>query len=94
MTRVTVHHPSTHHPSTYGTDALTPCAADPELWFSDSPSGIELAKSRCRPCPVRNECLTGALERQEPWGVWGGELLVAGRVVVRKRPRGRPRKNE
>jgi WhiB family transcriptional regulator, redox-sensing transcriptional regulator len=28
-----------------------------------------------------------------PWGVWGGELFVAGRVVRRKRPRGRPRKD-
>lgn len=81
-----------HHPSANGSDALTPCAADPDRWFIDSPVGIELAKSRCRPCPVRYECLTGALERAEPWGVWGGELFVAGRVVRRKRPRGRPRK--
>ena len=34
----------------------------------------------------------GALERREPWGVWGGELLLRGIVVPRKRPRGRPRK--
>ena len=37
--------------------------------------------------------LAGALERQEPWGVWGGQLLVQGAVVARKRPRGRPRKH-
>ncbi len=37
------------------------------------------------------ECLAGALERREPWGVWGGELFVSGVVVARKRPRGRPR---
>ena len=36
---------------------------------------------------------TGALERREPWGVWGGELFDAGRVIPRKRPRGRPRKH-
>ena len=35
-----------------------------------------------------------ALERAEPWGVWGGELFVQGVVVPRKRPRGRPRKTE
>jgi hypothetical protein len=27
-------------------------------------------------------CLEGALERREPWGVWGGQLLVDGRVLM------------
>jgi len=39
-------------------------------------------------------CLSGALERKEPWGVWGGELFVQGVIVARKRPRGRPRKTD
>ena len=77
-------------------DAETlPCRSnDPELFFAESPSDVELAKSLCQTCPVRAECLAGALERREPWGVWGGQLLVAGVVVARKRPRGRPRKCE
>jgi WhiB family redox-sensing transcriptional regulator len=71
-----------------------PCfVQDPELWFSDTPQGVEEAKALCRACPLRQACLTGALERREPWGVWGGELLVDGAVVARKRPRGRPRKD-
>ncbi len=70
-----------------------PCRVnDPELFFAESPADVELAKSLCRTCPVRAECLAGALDRREPWGVWGGELLVAGAVVPRKRPRGRPPK--
>ena len=48
----------------------------------------------CLDCPLRIECLNGALERREPWGVWGGELFAQGVVIPRKRPRGRPRKNE
>ncbi len=72
-----------------------PCRSnDPELFFAESPADVELAKSLCRSCPLRVACLEGALERREPWGVWGGELLVAGAVVARKRPRGRPRKCE
>jgi WhiB family transcriptional regulator, redox-sensing transcriptional regulator len=72
-----------------------PCRLnDPELFFAESPADVELAKALCRTCPLRSECLAGALDRQEPWGVWGGELLVAGAVVARKRPRGRPRKCE
>lgn len=71
-----------------------PCHfVDPELFFADVPADVELAKALCRTCPMRAECLAGALERAEPHGVWGGELFVEGVVVARKRPRGRPRKN-
>jgi len=74
--------------------AQPPCfVEDPELWFADTPQGVEDAKALCRQCPLREPCLTGALERREPWGVWGGELFVDGVVVPRKRPRGRPRKD-
>ena len=70
-----------------------PCwTADPDLWFAESPSDVESAKALCIPCPLREACLSGALERREPWGVWGGQLVIAGVVVPRKRPRGRPRK--
>ncbi len=72
-----------------------PCRKfDPDLWFSDAPAELELAKSLCGDCPVRVECLAGAVERAEPWGVWGGEIFERGAVVPRKRPRGRPRKGE
>ena len=71
-----------------------PCRInDPELWFAESPADVEFAKALCRDCPVRSLCLDGALERREPWGVWGGELFLQGTVIPRKRPRGRPRKN-
>jgi WhiB family transcriptional regulator, redox-sensing transcriptional regulator len=72
-----------------------PCRVhDAELWFAESPADVEFAKSLCQACPVRSACLNGALERHEPWGVWGGELFIGGVVVARKRPRGRPRKVE
>ena len=72
-----------------------PCRVnDPELFFADSPADVEYAKSLCTTCPARLDCLAGALERAEPWGVWGGEWFVQGVVVPRKRPRGRPRKTE
>jgi WhiB family redox-sensing transcriptional regulator len=75
-------------------EATLPCRSeDPELYFAESPSDVELAKVRCQACPVRADCLAGALERHEPWGVWGGELFLSGAVIARKRPRGRPRKD-
>ena len=71
-----------------------PCTEEPELFFAESPEDVETAKAMCRGCKARLACLTGALERREPWGVWGGELLMRGAIVPRKRPRGRPRKTE
>jgi WhiB family redox-sensing transcriptional regulator len=75
-------------------DELLPCRVhDPELFFAESPIDVEHAKALCQDCPVQALCLAGALERREPWGVWGGELFLQGVVIPRKRPRGRPRKN-
>jgi WhiB family transcriptional regulator, redox-sensing transcriptional regulator len=71
-----------------------PCRHDPELWFAEAPADLERAKQLCSQCPVRTACLSTALAQREPWGVWGGEIFVNGKVVARKRPRGRPRKNE
>lgn len=72
-----------------------PCrTTDADLWFAESPEDVELAKAMCVECPLRVQCLDGALERREPWGVWGGQLFVQGAIVARKRPRGRPRKTE
>ena len=69
-----------------GNGTLTP------LFFSDQLLDIARAKAICAKCVLRDECLAGALEREEPWGVWGGELLAGGRIVTSKRPCGRPPK--
>jgi WhiB family redox-sensing transcriptional regulator len=71
-----------------------PCTEDPELFFAEAPADVEAAKALCRGCRARTSCLEGALERREPWGVWGGELFLRGTIVPRKRPRGRPRKED
>ena len=71
-----------------------PCMDEPDLFFAESPADVETAKALCRGCPIRIACLTGAMARGEPWGVWGGELFLRGEVIPRKRPRGRPRKTE
>jgi WhiB family redox-sensing transcriptional regulator len=76
-----------------GTVALQlPCRRAPELFFAENPEDLRRAKVLCQDCPVRTACLAGALQRGEPWGVWGGELFERGLVIADKRPRGRPRK--
>lgn len=70
-----------------------PCrSGDADLWFAEAPADLERAKALCVGCPIRVECLAGALSREEPWGVWGGEIFERGVVIPRKRPRGRPSK--
>lgn len=84
-----------HDAAGHGPHEQLPCRVnDPELWFAESPADVEQAKALCLSCPVREMCLDGALERREPWGVWGGELFLQGVVIPRKRPRGRPRKDD
>jgi phosphoribosylaminoimidazole carboxylase (NCAIR synthetase) len=70
-----------------GNGTLTP------LFFSDHVVDIARAKAICAKCALRERCLDDALQRQEPWGVWGGELLSGGRIVAVKRPCGRPPKH-
>ena len=72
-------------------DDPLPCHREnPQLWFSDLPADLQLAKAYCQPCPVRRACLSGAVEGGEPHGVWGGEILARGAIIPEKRTRGRP----
>lgn len=72
-------------------DELLPCRRhNAQLWFSDLPAELQLAKAYCQPCPLRRACLAGAVERHEPHGVWGGEIFARGAIIAEKRPPGRP----
>jgi WhiB family redox-sensing transcriptional regulator len=57
------------------------------LFYSEVPRAIAQAKSICAKCPMRESCLEGALERREPWGVWGGELFRNGHVLTHRKRR-------
>ena len=75
-----------------GDEFTLPChTADPELFFSEEPVQIAIAKKMCGSCPMASACLEGAISRAEPWGVWGGELFDAGSIIAAKRGVGRPR---
>ncbi|MGH9234538.1 MAG: WhiB family transcriptional regulator [Acidimicrobiales bacterium] len=60
------------------------------VFFSQRLDDIARAKRLCATCPAMIPCLEGALERREPWGVWGGQVFLNGRIVANKRGRGRP----
>ena len=63
------------------------------LFFSEQIDDIARAKTICTVCPLQEPCLAGAMERREPWGVWGGQLFFNGKILAQKRKRGRPPKN-
>ena len=62
------------------------------LFFSDNIPDINAAKAVCSGCPLVEPCLRGAILREEPGGVWGGQLFANGRILAQKRRRGRPPK--
>ncbi|MDY7104571.1 MAG: WhiB family transcriptional regulator [Actinomycetota bacterium] len=63
------------------------------LFFSEELGDIAQAKRICAECPTLAPCLEGAMQRREPWGVWGGQLFRNGRILATKRRRGRPPKH-
>jgi WhiB family transcriptional regulator, redox-sensing transcriptional regulator len=76
-----------------GAEVGLPCRTEEaDLWFAERPDQLGRAQALCQECPIRRQCLAGALSRREPWGVWGGEIFERGRVIPFKRGRGRPAK--
>lgn len=43
-----------------------------DLFFPDKGDPGREAKAVCRRCDVREQCLDAAIERAEPYGLWGG----------------------
>lgn len=67
-----------------------PCREnDPDLWFAGNDADMRYAQQLCTDCPLRRPCLAGAIERQEPWGVWGGYIVRDGVVIAQRPSRGR-----
>ncbi len=71
---------------------------DPDLFFPIGGTGpslvqIENAKSVCRRCPVRENCLNWALETGQNIGVWGGRTEGERRALRRRTRRRTSRDN-
>lgn len=70
------------------------CASYPaEVFFppSEVPLAANPAKAVCEGCPVREECLSFALETAQAEGVWGG-MDAGERRRLRRRIRDRERR--
>lgn len=67
---------------TWVSEAL--CAqVDPELFYPEKGQPALPAKRICQTCPVRDACLSAALESDERHGIWGG-LSAADRARLQR----------
>ena len=66
--------------------ALAACrGVDPETFYPPrgDRAAVQRARKVCRRCPVAVECLAFAVERRDPFGVWGGTTRNE-RVALRR----------
>ena len=62
------------------------CADEPTPTFYPAPGDTHLlrkAKSICKDCPVRHECLQFALDNAERFGIWGGKSARERMLILR-----------
>ncbi|CAN5263962.1 WhiB family transcriptional regulator [soil metagenome] len=59
--------------------------ADPDLFFPERGASTRTAKSICRQCSVRAQCLEFAIVSSEKFGIWGGLSERERRKIRRER---------
>ena len=59
-------------PAASWTDLALCAETDAEAFFPEKGGSVRDAKTVCRACPVRAQCLEYALEHDVRFGVWGG----------------------
>ncbi len=59
--------------------------ADADLFFPERGASTRRAKSICRACEVRVECLEYAIANSEKFGIWGGLSERERRRIRRER---------
>ena len=61
--------------------------ADPSVFFPNDGVGVEVARTICKRCSVRAQCLDYAIALHIEHGVWGGTSERARRRVAQARRR-------
>lgn len=57
----------------------------PSAFFPSDGAGVELAKTICRDCVVKTECLDYAILNKQEHGVWGGESERERKRIAKQR---------
>lgn len=67
---------------------------NPDLFFPERGASTREAKTVCRDCKVRDDCLEYALLNNEKFGIWGGLSERERRRIRRERAREREQQEE
>jgi WhiB family redox-sensing transcriptional regulator len=59
--------------------------ADPDIFFPEKGGSLSEAKSICKQCKVRYECLNYALNNNINYGIWGGASERERRYIKKAR---------
>lgn len=61
--------------------------SDPDLFFPEygEPEKVQAAQRICAHCPVSRLCLKYALDRREPYGIFGGKTPQQRTYILKKR---------
>lgn len=58
------------------------CRGKSDLFYSEMPEDMEVARQICQTCRVQAQCLRVALQRAESHGVWGGQTAFERLVTL------------
>jgi hypothetical protein len=58
---------------------------DPDVMFPAHASETAAALKVCRPCPLKDECLSWSVQKPEHFGVWGGTTEKQRRPLIEAR---------
>lgn len=61
-----------------------PCLGLSEIFFAHEKIPVDKAKALCQSCPHMVKCLEYAIDHREPAGVWGGQYIIHGRIVLNR----------
>ncbi len=61
---------------------------DPDVFFPSDGVGVDVARTICKDCSVKAQCLEYALDNRIDHGVWGGTSERERRRISRRRRQG------
>jgi WhiB family redox-sensing transcriptional regulator len=64
-------------------DSLALCqGTNQSLFFSTDCEDVNKAKKLCMQCPRKVQCFQEAIDGDLTYGIWGGHLFRAGRIII------------
>src|SRR4051812_29825276 len=76
-------HTTQHNDDMAWADLGSCVSSDPDIFFPERGENTSYARSECRGCPVRHQCLDYAMTTGQKFGIWGGMTPAQRRRLAR-----------